>query len=151
MSTDPIDGHPDDAEIIECAPGPGRLNRPASRRRRPRRSCPRKLARGATYPGAVEACESRREPEAHAGLHWHRSRYHGVRVPMYAGKTVLYTMLGVTTLSGMLRRRWDWTERRVLESQAVAAGARVTLRRCGPTHRDSRHAGRGPSSPCAQA
>jgi S-DNA-T family DNA segregation ATPase FtsK/SpoIIIE len=60
--------------------------------------------------------------EHHAGLHWHRAKFHGVRAPMYALKTVFYAFAGVMVLTGTLMRWWHWTDGWVLESQAVAKG-----------------------------
>lgn len=58
----------------------------------------------------------------HAGLNWHRVKYHGIRLPAYAAKTALFAALGVGVLAGRVLYWWHWIDGWVLESQAVAAG-----------------------------
>ena len=58
----------------------------------------------------------------HARRHWHRTKYHGIRAPWYAIKTVTFAVLGAGYLLGMLVAWWHWLDGKVLESQGVAAG-----------------------------
>ncbi|MQA87259.1 MAG: hypothetical protein GEV03_22180 [Streptosporangiales bacterium] len=57
-----------------------------------------------------------------AGLHWHKTRYQGLRSPVYAVKTLWYARRGAARLIGRLVAWWQWTDGWALESQAVAAG-----------------------------
>ena len=56
------------------------------------------------------------------GLHWYKARFHGLRVPVYAVKTVWYALVGTGRLTGKLLAWWHWTDGWLLESMAVAAG-----------------------------
>ena len=58
----------------------------------------------------------------HAALGWHRTRYHGLRVPVYAVKTAWYAVRGVHRVTAAILTWWHWTDGWFLESQAVAAG-----------------------------
>ena len=56
------------------------------------------------------------------GLHWYKARYHGLRAPVYAVKTVWYALRGTGRLTGRVLAWWHWTDGWLLESMAVAAG-----------------------------
>ena len=58
----------------------------------------------------------------HAGLGWHRVRYHGVRSPLYALTLAWHAVRGAGRLTGRVLRWWHWPAGWALESQAVAAG-----------------------------
>ena len=68
------------------------------------------------------------------GLHWYKARYHGLRAPIYAVKTVWYALRGIGRLTGRLMTWWHWTDGWLLESMAVAAGR--------PGHHDAMNAHR---------
>jgi DNA segregation ATPase FtsK/SpoIIIE, S-DNA-T family len=57
-----------------------------------------------------------------AWLWWYRSRFHAVRVPVYAGRTGWYSLRGLLDLVNTVMRWWHWTHGWTLESLAVAAG-----------------------------
>src|SRR5258706_5366204 len=57
-----------------------------------------------------------------AGLRWHQSRYHGLRVPFYLLTYAWHAFRGAGRLSASVLSWWHWIEGWALESQAVAAG-----------------------------
>ena len=57
-----------------------------------------------------------------AGLHWHRTRYHGLRSPAYLALLAFYTARGAHRVTLRLLTWWHWTDGWLLESMAVAAG-----------------------------
>jgi DNA segregation ATPase FtsK/SpoIIIE, S-DNA-T family len=57
-----------------------------------------------------------------AGLGWHRTRYHGLRFPVYLVAYLWHALRGAAVLLGRLVIWWHWTEGHILVSQAVAAG-----------------------------
>ena len=58
----------------------------------------------------------------HAGRHWHRARYHGVRSPAYLVTALMWAVIGVFRLTGRQIRWWWHLEAHGLRSQAAAAG-----------------------------
>ena len=58
----------------------------------------------------------------HLHRHWHRARFHGIRMPAYVVKTVAYAVLGAVYLTGRVIAWWHWLDGKILESQAVARG-----------------------------
>ena len=57
-----------------------------------------------------------------AGLHWHRFRYHGLRLPVYVVVFAWYAARGAHRLNKRLWTWWHWTEGWHWESLSVAAG-----------------------------
>jgi len=57
-----------------------------------------------------------------AGLHWHRIRYHSLRLPWYAPLFLFYAARGAHRLNKRLWTWWHWTEGWHWESLSVAAG-----------------------------
>ncbi len=57
-----------------------------------------------------------------AGLHWHRTRYHGLRSPAYLARFAFYTGRGLHRTAVRVLTWWHWTDGWALESMAVAAG-----------------------------
>ena len=57
-----------------------------------------------------------------AGLHWHRVRYHGVRLPWYVPLFLFYASRGAHRLNKRVWTWWHWTEGWHWESLSVAAG-----------------------------
>ncbi|MFI5064094.1 MAG: cell division protein FtsK [Streptosporangiales bacterium] len=122
MSTDPIDGHPG-AEVIELRPDAGV---PESAPERPAEAEPviteEPGTRRAVIPEAWQRANIRSTLGFHAGLNWHRAKYHGFRLPAYVTRTVLWAGLGVHRIIGTVLAWWHWVDGWVLESQAVAKG-----------------------------
>ncbi len=58
----------------------------------------------------------------HAGLGWHRARYHGVRSPLYALMLAWHAVRGAGRLTRRVLVWWHWPAGWQLESVAVAAG-----------------------------
>jgi S-DNA-T family DNA segregation ATPase FtsK/SpoIIIE len=58
----------------------------------------------------------------HAGLGWHRSRYHGLRAPGYLIVLAWHVVRGAARLTSRLMAWWHWPHGWQLESQAVAVG-----------------------------
>ncbi len=58
----------------------------------------------------------------HAGLSWHRARYHGIRAPFYLLALAWHAARGAGRVTGRVVAWWHWPHGWVLESQAVAAG-----------------------------
>jgi S-DNA-T family DNA segregation ATPase FtsK/SpoIIIE len=56
------------------------------------------------------------------GLYWHRTRYQGLRSPVYLALLAFYTARGVHRITLRLLVWWHWTDGWLLESMAVAAG-----------------------------
>ena len=56
------------------------------------------------------------------GLYWHRTRYHGLRSPVYLAQLAFFTARGVHRITLRLLTWWHWTDGWLLESMAVAAG-----------------------------
>ena len=57
-----------------------------------------------------------------AGLQWHRSRYHGFRLPLYVLAVVVWAVIGAGRLT-LKHLHWAWLlEQHTLRSEAVAAG-----------------------------
>ena len=80
-----------------------------------------------------------------AGLHWHRTRYHGLRSPAYLARLVFYAVRGVAPdgvpgadVVALDRRVGCWSR---WPSPRAGPG---TTRRCAPTPRASR-----PAAPAA--
>ena len=69
-----------------------------------------------TLPG-VRAAMAR-----HAGRHWHRARYHGIRSPRYLLLAVVWAIVGVFRLIGRQIRWWWLLEQHELRSLAAATG-----------------------------
>ena len=59
----------------------------------------------------------------HATLHWHRTRYHGLRLPAYLTRSGAYAVRGAALYLGSVLSWWHWTAGWQLESLAVAKGA----------------------------
>lgn len=55
-------------------------------------------------------------------LTWYRSRFHAVRLPVYAARTGWYALRGLVGAFNAVLRWWHWTNGWTLESLAVAAG-----------------------------
>ena len=94
-------------------------------------------AKGAAYLDATGTGDAKRLPiiPAHLqrariaktagetlGLYWYKTRFHAVRVPVYAVLHVWYAVRGTGRLTGRLMTWWHWTDGWLLESMAVAAG-----------------------------
>lgn len=58
----------------------------------------------------------------HRGHYWHKAKYHGVRSPMYAGRTGWYSARGAFRLLMRFLRWLHWIDGYELVSMAVAAG-----------------------------
>jgi DNA segregation ATPase FtsK/SpoIIIE, S-DNA-T family len=58
----------------------------------------------------------------HGGKHWHRTRYHGVRAPLYGTRTAVFALRGAGRLIRVILAWWHCTGLWALESQAVAQG-----------------------------
>jgi len=58
----------------------------------------------------------------HAALHWHRTRFHGLRIPAYLTRALAYSVRGAVLYARSLMAWWHWTDGWRLESVAVAAG-----------------------------
>jgi S-DNA-T family DNA segregation ATPase FtsK/SpoIIIE len=59
---------------------------------------------------------------AFAGLQWHRSRYHGLRLPLYAAAVVFWAVAGIIRLAGRQVRWWWLLEQHWLRNDAAAEG-----------------------------
>ena len=59
----------------------------------------------------------------HASLHWHRTRYHGLRLPAYLTRSGAYSVRGAALYVRSVTKWWHWTDGWQLESMAVAKGA----------------------------
>src|SRR5258706_11484566 len=53
-----------------------------------------------------------------AGLRWHQTRYHGLRVPAYLFTYAWHAVRGSGRLTASVLSWWHWTEGWQLESQA---------------------------------
>ena len=62
------------------------------------------------------------ELRRHLHRHWHRTRYHGLRSPLYVLKTTAYALLGSVYCVGRIIAWWHAVDLRILESLAVAEG-----------------------------
>jgi len=56
------------------------------------------------------------------GLYWYKTRFHAIRVPVYAILHIWYAFRGTGRLTGRVMTWWHWTDGWLLESMAVAAG-----------------------------
>ncbi len=131
MPAQPADHYPDpepeprpDAEIVplraEHAATPGDLDQAAppayldttspEPQRRP------------IIPAAIQRANIGSTVRYHAGLNWHRARYHGLRAPAYLILVLWHAVRGAGRLTRRLMRWWHWPEGWQLESVAVAAG-----------------------------
>jgi DNA segregation ATPase FtsK/SpoIIIE, S-DNA-T family len=57
-----------------------------------------------------------------AGLQWHRTRYHGLRAPVYVLALAVFAVVGVVRLIGQQLAWWWLLEQHELRSEAAAAG-----------------------------
>ena len=73
-------------------------------------------------PPALQRANLPATARFHAGLAWHRARYHGLRSPLYALTLVWHAVRGAGRLTGRVMRWWHWPAGWQLESVAVAAG-----------------------------
>ena len=113
MSTEPITHEPD-GNVVQLRPADTTPPEPpAEDRARQRRPIIPEHLRRANLPGTLTQA---------AGLHWHRTRYHGLRAPVYGARTLAYAARGGASLTGRVVAWWHWTNGWLLESQAIAAG-----------------------------
>jgi S-DNA-T family DNA segregation ATPase FtsK/SpoIIIE len=69
-----------------------------------------------TLPGITAAARR------HAGRHWHRARYHGLRSPVYLLTALHWAVVGVFRVIGKQLHWWWVLEQHALRSQAAATG-----------------------------
>ena len=131
MSAQPADHYPDpepeprpDAEIV-----PLRAEPAATRGDLDQAAPPAYLdttspepQRRPIIPAAIQRANIGSTVRYHAGLNWHRARYHGLRAPAYLILWLWHAVRGAGRLTGRLFRWWHWPEGWQLESVAVAAG-----------------------------
>jgi S-DNA-T family DNA segregation ATPase FtsK/SpoIIIE len=126
MSAQPADNYPDperpDAEIV-----PLRADQAASAADLDRGSAAyidttAVPQRRPILPPALQRANLPATVRFHAGLAWHRSRYHGLRAPFYLLMLAWHAVRGAARLTGRVVSWWHWPHGWVLESQAVAAG-----------------------------
>ncbi len=127
MSAQPADNYPDpeprpDAEIVPLradqaastadldAGGAAYLDTTPEPQRRP------------IVPPALQRANIGSTARFHAGLAWHRSRYHGLRAPFYLLAWMWHAVRGAGRLTARVLRWWHWPAGWQLESVAVAAG-----------------------------
>ena len=72
---------------------------------------------------------------AFAGLQWHRSRYHGLRAPLYLLAAVAWAVVGLVRIIGRQVAWWWVIEQHALRSAAAAAGDSKEWR---TLHKDAR-------------
>ena len=107
----PAPAQPDpQAEPEQAIPDPGQEMTGAGPDRRP------------VLPPALHRANLPSTLAYHAGLFWHRARYHGLRAPFYLILLAWHAVRGAGRLTGRVVRWWHWPEGWHLESQAVAAG-----------------------------
>jgi S-DNA-T family DNA segregation ATPase FtsK/SpoIIIE len=113
MSTETLPEQPD-AEVIELRPPvPGPV--PAY----PEAGDIRRLP---IIPPALQRGNIRGTLAQASALAWHRTRYHGLRIPAYLVVYLWLAVRGAAVLLARLLRWWHWREGWLLESLAVAAG-----------------------------
>ncbi|HUY48043.1 MAG TPA: cell division protein FtsK [Streptosporangiaceae bacterium] len=125
MSTEQVGDHPDGADVIELHPAGGA---PEVDEREPDAGPEPVIieepgTRRAVIPEGWQRANVRSTLVFHAGLNWHRARFHGFRLPVYVTRTVLWAILGVHRVAGTVLAWWHWVDGWVLESQAVSRGA----------------------------
>lgn len=73
-----------------------------------------------------------------AGLQWHRTRFHGLRLPLYLAACLIWALVGVVRLIGR-QIRWAWlTEQHWLRNDAAAEGDSAEWRRLHKIAQDTR-------------
>jgi DNA segregation ATPase FtsK/SpoIIIE, S-DNA-T family len=80
----------------------------------------------------------RGEVKRHAGRHWHRARYHGVRSPAYLWRVIGWALIGAARILGLQLRWWWLSEQRGLRSAAVISGDAKTWQTLHDTARETR-------------
>jgi DNA segregation ATPase FtsK/SpoIIIE, S-DNA-T family len=119
MSTEPISGDENDAEVIPLPVAAGTLeNAPAP---------PAPAAEGnrrPIIPQSLRPANLRGTVGQTAGLYGYRAAYHGVRLPLHLAVIAWCAVRGAGRLTGRLLAWWHWLDGHLLESQAVARGGR---------------------------
>ena len=73
-------------------------------------------------PVQLQAANLRGTVAAFAGLQWHRSRYHGLRLPFYLLAAAVFAVIGLVRLAAVQVHWWWVLEQHELRSEAAAIG-----------------------------
>ena len=125
MSTDPTGGHPDGDNVVplwpDGAPPPVQPETVASPEVLTGKIIRRAGERRPVIPAPLRPGSLRSTARHHAGLWWHRARFHGFRAPVYTVAAVMWATVGLARITLALAAWWWVAEQTYLRHEAVAA------------------------------
>jgi len=126
MSTEPLDGHRDGNVVPLWPDGAPPQAQPGEQPETGPEILTGKIVRRAgerrpVIPAPLRRGSLRSTARHHAGLWWHRARFHGFRAPVYTVAAVMWALVGLARITLALAAWWWVAEQTYLRHEAVAA------------------------------